>query len=377
LHRSENSSTRPENKYFICFVAPPISRLALKLVAWFEQNARDLPWRRTSDPYAIWISEIMLQQTQVATVISYFERWVRALPTVADFAVAPSAKALKLWEGLGYYTRVANARRAAGVIVDKHGGTFPTKFDDILALPGIGRYTAGAISSIAFNQPAPILDGNVMRVLTRLFAIAGDPRGKEVNAALWDLANELVSTKEIEPAKLNQALMELGALICLPRQPRCEACPVKANCVALQNGQVAMFPAMSPRAIVTKRRFVAFVVREGDRFLVRQRAAGMVNAGLWEFPNVEIPVKTKNPTALAAPFETVASRPFFEINHSITRYRILLEAFHAVRPPDTKLDGVWKSFAQMDRLPFTGAHRKILNAVRDDGVLTNHRFAGE
>ncbi|HEX3988754.1 MAG TPA: A/G-specific adenine glycosylase, partial [Verrucomicrobiae bacterium] len=173
---------------------PPISRVAWKLVAWFDENARDLPWRRSKDPYAVWISEIMLQQTQVATVIPYFERWMRAFPTIQAFAAAPRERALKLWEGLGYYTRVANAQRAAGEIVARHGGRFPSGFEDILALPGIGRYTAGAISSIAFGQPTPILDGNVIRVLTRLFAIAGDPREKSVNLRLWEIAEKLVST---------------------------------------------------------------------------------------------------------------------------------------------------------------------------------------
>jgi len=373
LHAAKNSSTRSENKYLIWAVAPPISRIARKLVAWFGQSARNLPWRRSRDPYAIWISEIMLQQTQVKTVIPYYERWMRTLPTVQDFAAARPEKVLKLWEGLGYYTRVGNAQSAARLIMAEHAGRFPARFDDILALPGIGRYTAGAISSIAFNQPAPILDGNVIRVLTRLFGIAGDPRGREVNAKLWDTAEKLVSTRELEPAKLNQALMELGALICLARQPRCVDCPVRQHCIARRQGRVALFPATARRRPVTERRFIALVVREQDRFLVRPRAAGVVNAGLWEFPNFEIPVKTKNPAALAAPFETAAGRRFFSVRHSITRYRILLEAFHATKPAEAEVDGVWKTIAQMSRLPFTSAHRKVLNAARRAGRLTKRR----
>ena len=358
------------------FGALPISRIAWKLVAWFEQSARDLPWRRTKDPYAIWISEIMLQQTQVKTVIPYFERWMRTLPTLREFAAARPGRVLKLWEGLGYYTRVANAQSAARLIMAEHAGQFPARFDDILALPGIGRYTAGAISSIAFNQPAPILDGNVIRVLTRLFAIAGDPRGKEVNSKLWDIATRLVSAREIEPAKLNQALMELGALICLARQPRCIDCPVRQHCFAWRHGRVAGFHAPARRTPVTERRFIALVVREQDRFLVRRRAAGILNAGLWDFPNIEIPVKTKNPAALAAPFEAAAGRPFFSVRHSITRYRILLEVFHAAKPAAAEVDGVWKTIAQMSKLPFTSAHRKVLNAVRGAGHLTNRHFGG-
>jgi len=163
-----------------------------KLLDWFSTNARDLPWRRTRDPYAIWVSEIMLQQTQVKTVMPYWNRWMRKLPTLEAAAKAPSAKIHKLWEGLGYYTRVRNLQKAAQVIMEKHGGKFPEKFDDVLALPGIGRYTAGAICSIAFNQPTPLLDGNVIRVLTRIFGIAENPKEKQTNTQLWTLAEELV-----------------------------------------------------------------------------------------------------------------------------------------------------------------------------------------
>ncbi len=349
----------------------------MALVEWYAINARDLSWRRTRDPYAIWISEIMLQQTQVKTVIPYFERWMRTLPTVQDFAIARPDAVLKLWEGLGYYTRVRNAQSAARRIMAEHAGQFPDRFDDILALPGIGRYTAGAISSIAFNQPAPILDGNVIRVLTRLLAIGGDPRGKEVNAQLWDTAKRFVSVRAIEPEKLNQALMELGALICLPRLPRCHDCPVRQHCLARRQGRVDDYPATARRTPVTERRFIALVVRERDRFLIRRRSVGIVNAGLWEFPNFEIPVRTKTHSGLAVPFETAGGAPFFTVRHSITRYRILLEAFHASKPPETKPDGVWKTIAQMNRLPFTGAHRKLLNAVRVAGGVTNRHCAGK
>src|SRR3989475_10796852 len=162
------------------------------LLNWFKQNARDLPWRRTRDPYAIWISEIMLQQTQVKTVIPYWQRWMRRLPDVCALARARPDAVLKRWEGLGYYLRARNLQKAARTIVDRHGGRFPERFDEWVALPGIGRYTAGAICSIAFNQPTPVLDGNVIRVLTRVFGIAENPRRKETNASLWKLAQNLV-----------------------------------------------------------------------------------------------------------------------------------------------------------------------------------------
>ncbi|HEX4644651.1 MAG TPA: A/G-specific adenine glycosylase, partial [Verrucomicrobiae bacterium] len=179
----------------------PNKAVVAALLTWFAQNARDLPWRRTRDPYAIWVSEIMLQQTQVKTVIPYWERWMKALPTIKALARATPEKIHKLWEGLGYYTRVRNLQKAAQKIMADHDGQFPETYEEILALPGIGRYTAGAICSIAFNQPTPILDGNVIRVLTRLFAIRENPRDKSTNNQLWQLAEQLVS----EAAKLTPA----------------------------------------------------------------------------------------------------------------------------------------------------------------------------
>src|SRR5580658_10202154 len=329
--------------------ARKIKRLALALVTWYALNARALPWRRIKDPYSVFISEIMLQQTQVKTVIPYYERWMRALPTIADFAKARPERVLKLWEGLGYYRRVRLAQDGARLIMKEHSGRFPESFDQVLALPGVGRYTAGAICSIAFNQPTAILDGNVIRVLSRLLAIAGDPRSKPVNQKIWRAAEALVHASG-EPARLNQAMMELGALLCLPRQPRCPSCPLRNECVALRQQQVEDYPSQARRAKVTQRRFIALVVSDGGRLLVRQRPASVVNAGLWEFPNVEVDVKTKNLHPLVAPFAIAARAPFFRVRHSITRYRILLEAYRAHLGGSAPSGGaVWKAPAQLKK----------------------------
>jgi len=229
-------------------------QIASLLLTWFAKNARDRPWRRTRDPYGIWVSEIMLQQTQVKTVMPYWDRWMRELPTIASLAKASPAKIHKLWEGLGYYTRVRNLQKAAQFIEQSHRGKFPEKFDDVLALSGIGRYTAGAICSIAFNQPTPILDGNVIRVLTRVFGIKENPRGKSANPHLWNLAEQLVIhasrfTFHAHPCShLNQSLMELGALICTPREPKCLVCPISKHCFAFQNNRVSGFPNLEKRA---------------------------------------------------------------------------------------------------------------------------------
>ena len=382
------------------------------LLDWFTVNARDLPWRRTRDPYAIWVSEVMLQQTQVKTVIPYWERWMRELPTSEAVARARPDKIHKLWEGLGYYTRVRSLQKAARQILEKHGGRFPEDFGEVLSLPGIGRYTAGAICSIAFNQPTPILDGNVIRVLTRVYGIGENPREPKTNAALWRLAEELVTRasrlrsraadrSDLAASQFNQSLMELGALVCAPRNPQCPICPVKKFCCAFRENRVGELPNSGKRVAVTARRFIAFVVERDGRLLVRQRPAGVVNAHLWEFPNVEIgPRLTRpqrlprpdNPRKIPAPddrrkddgsgaprFDSVAGTalqvlgfapkqltPLCTLKHSITRYRIALDAYHlkidggCMARPES---GRWAAPAGLSQLPFTAAHRKILEEL--------------
>jgi len=383
---------------------PQFKRLVALLLYWFSEHARDLPWRRTRDPYAIWVSEIMLQQTQVKTVMPYWKRWMRELPTVEAVAKASPNKIHKLWEGLGYYTRARNLQKAAQQIVARPGGRFPENFDDVLELPGIGRYTAGAICSIAFNQPTPILDGNVIRVLTRIFGIGENPKEKKTNERLWRLAEQLVAfadgtglrraqikknlgsrdsrpTKNTNYSHLNQSLMELGALICTPRNPQCGICPAKRLCAAFRKNRVNELPNLDKRAAATARHFVAFVVERNGEFLIRQRPAGVVNAHLWEFPNVEILNGNLNPQfALknTLGIEHSEIKPFHTIKHSITRYRIKLETFlvhlgrmnsmspqsksiksgaHGTRPSETC---VWLTPAGMRRLAFSSAHKKIL-----------------
>jgi A/G-specific adenine glycosylase len=353
---------------------PKSERIVQLLLDWFAANARDLPWRRTRDPYAIWISEIMLQQTQVKTVIPFWNRWLRELPTIEAAAKAPSAKIHKLWEGLGYYTRVRNLQKAAQVIEEKHGGTFPEKFADILALPGIGRYTAGAICSIAFNQPTPILDGNVIRGLTRIFGIGENPKDKQTNTRLWELAEELVShasrlTPHSSPtcSHLNQSLMELGALICTPRSPQCLICPVKKLCVASAENRVEELPNLGKREAATARHFIAFAVERNGRFLVQQRPAGVVNAHLWEFPNAETHgVKPAAAAVFASIFGFVPPevQPLCTVKHSITRYRITLDScLVPLKKNWGTASGRWLTPAQMQSLAFTSAHRKVLRTL--------------
>jgi A/G-specific adenine glycosylase len=327
----------------------------------------------------------MLQQTQVKTVIPYWERWMQELPTIEALANAPSEKIHKLWEGLGYYTRVRNMQKAAQQIVSKHSGHFPTNFADVLALPGIGRYTAGAICSIAFNQPTPIVDGNVIRVLTRVFGIQSEVRNKETNERLWELAEALVTEAQSVRgdvscqhdmqfgacSALNQSLMELGATVCTPMQPRCPECSLKRRCVARNTGLIEFIPNLGKRVAATQRRFIACVIEREGAILVRQRPAGVVNAHLWEFPNKEVPLKLL-PRQCRAHIEAELGcaledlKPLIEVKHSITRYRISLQAFSvtlngAMPRPEA---GQWFSHAELEKLPFTSAHRRVLAAAR-------------
>jgi len=373
-------------------VRQKVNRLVPVLVNWFAQNARDLPWRRTHDPYAIWVSEIMLQQTQVKTVIPYYQRWMRALPTVQSLARVSSQRLHKLWEGLGYYTRVRNLQKAAQIICKEHNSCFPEPFADVLALPGIGRYTAGAICSIALNQPTPILDGNVIRVLTRVFGITSDPKETNANALLWQLAEALVTrAARLNPASdswlrsastpqaldrdspcppcsaLNQSLMELGATVCTSRSPSCHLCPVHKFCEAQRQELQEQLPNLGKRAKPTQRHFLAFIVKRKGSYLVRQRPEGAVNAHLWEFPNAEVktPVATKRKsTAHRLGLRVTDPEPLCTLKHSITRYRITLEAHHAeVVNVDAVTDGTWLTLRQLAKLPFTSAHRQVLREV--------------
>ena len=325
-------------------------RLVPHLVDWYASHARDLPWRRARDPYAIWVSEIMLQQTQVTTVIPYWERWMRALPTLQKLALAKPERVLKLWEGLGYYSRARNLQAAAKEIVKNHDGQFPRDPAVIRALPGIGRYTAGAISSIAFDLPEPIVDGNVIRLLTRIFGIRKNPKDKATHEHLWSLAETLV-TKAENCSALNQSLMELGATVCAPRQPNCADCPVARSCVSRRENTIPSIPAKGNRILYEDKQIDVFIVTRGSNYLVQQRPKGGVNAGFWEFPNSESGNKYSAPKN---------GQPFVTARHSITRFRIQLNA-HLILAKHDK--GKWCTLNELRALPFTAAHRKLLPSL--------------
>lgn len=256
------------------------------LLEWYGRNARILPWRENTDPYRVWISEIMLQQTRVETVKPYFERFLKQLPTIADLAAAEEETLLKLWEGLGYYTRVRNLQKAAQVICKEHGGVFPEAYEEIAALPGIGPYTAGAISSISFEKPVPAVDGNVLRVATRL---REDGRDLADPALKKQIAAELAAV--YPPGRcgdFTQSLMELGALVCLPNGfPDCRACPLADLCGACRSGTQLSFPVQAKKKPRSRQEKTVFLLCFDDQIAVHKRAPGGLLGALWEFPNTE------------------------------------------------------------------------------------------
>jgi A/G-specific adenine glycosylase len=266
------------------------------LLRWFGHAKRDLPWRRTSDPYAIWLSEIMLQQTQVDRVVPYFERFLERFPTVKHLARAPLDDVLSEWKGLGYYSRARNLHAAAKVIVAEHHATLPASHAALLALPGFGRYTAGAVASIAFGLPTPLVDGNVARVFARLFVIEGAAGDKQREALLWSIAELLIDGAN--PGDFNQSLMELGATVCLPNTaPLCLLCPVAQQCGALQAGRVTELPVPKKAAPRKALSLAVAIARRQDRVLLARRVDAGLFGGLWELPSTEH--GTDGPAALA------------------------------------------------------------------------------
>jgi A/G-specific adenine glycosylase len=352
---------------------PEASTIVKNLLRWYQLEARDLPWRRVSDPYAIWISEIMLQQTQVKTVLPYWNRWMQRFPTVRTLALADEDAVLKHWEGLGYYSRARNLQKAAIQIDRSHGGQFPLEFEAILSLPGIGPYTAGAISSIAYGHARPIVDGNVIRVLSRLDGIKANTKLRQTNQGLWARAEELVvrAEKTSLPGRntcgdLNQALMELGATICLPRNPECSKCPVRRSCFARKEGLIEAIPDLGKRKKTVARLHLAVVARKSGEFLVRQRELGGINGKLWEFFNCE--VTSGDPGGNEWLDRTLGLSPtdlklLGEVKHSITTNRITLKVYSCNIADACQIDddsSRWVRGSELENLAFAAAHRKIV-----------------
>jgi len=343
------------------------------LLQWYEAHGRTLPWRETVDPYAIWVSEIMLQQTQVATVLAYYQRFLSAFPTVQDLAGAPLEKVLKAWEGLGYYARARHLHQGAKEVVARFGGRVPSIFEEIVSLPGIGRSTAGAILTIAFGQRYPILDGNVRRVLCRYFAVLEDPKKKEIENELWAHSEKLLPKKKAD--LYTQAIMDLGATICTPTAPQCPLCPVRNGCRGYRIGAQADLPVKAAKKKIPHHDYVAGVIFHKGRVLIRRRPLKGLLAGLWEFPagrieahrgvrlEKEIESLFENETKL----KVQATHPWMEIKHAFTHFRMTLHVFICASEGGGRVAAPlrWVRLQNLSDHPFPAAHQKIVLRLAD------------
>ncbi len=341
------------------------------LLRWFRREARDLPFRRTRDPYAVWLSEIMFQQTRIDQGLPYYERFIRALPSVEALAAVQEDAVLKLWEGLGYYRRARNLHRAAKMIVEAGDG-FPQTAEQWMRLPGIGRYTAGAIASIAFGERVPVLDGNVTRVLTRLFDIDRYVGEAATIRHLWDLAGVLVPAKD--PGAFNQAMMELGARMCMPRQPRCAECPVRGVCEARARGTQDQRPCVRPAKRVPHHEVVVAAIVKNGRYLLGKRPEGGMLGGLWEFPGGKVePGETHRAALVREAREELGIRIRVKgivavVNHAYSHFRVTLNVYRCEWVSGTPRPNVhaalrWIPRSQLTQYPLPKANHKFLELL--------------
>ena len=321
---------------------------------------------QNSHPYRIWLSEIMLQQTGVGTVIPYYERFLARYPQVSALAAAPVEEVVELWAGLGYYSRARNLRAAARQVVEMHGGTFPRTLEKLTALPGIGRSTAGAILSIAFDIPAPILNGNVRRVLCRLLAWQDDPRSSEAEKQLWAWAETLTPAERCHD--YTQAIMDLGATLCTPRSPACERCPLEALCRAWVLGLEAELPRRRTKPAVPTRVQVALLLEKDGRFLVRRRPLAGMLAGLWEFPGETVAAGTSPARAAARCLHDVGGTATPQlaggVDHAYSHFKLDLHIYRAAAPETLRVaeeaESRWLTPDELAGWPLHGAHKKAL-----------------
>jgi len=348
-----------------------IRKIQTRLLAWYHKEKRDLPWRRTSDPYHILVSEVMLQQTQVATVIPYYEKWIQSFPTVGSLAKAPETKVLKHWEGLGYYSRARNLHKTAKEIHQHLDGRVPESREEILKLPGIGKYTAGAILSIAFNQDAGVLDGNVKRVLSRLFRLKENGASPTSEKILWELADKMPPSGQA--GDFNQAIMELGALVCLPKNPLCEKCPLNKICEGREEAH--LFPPPKVKVATKKIEVSAAVILKNGKTYIQQRLHKGLMGGLWEFPGGKLEKNELPEQALVREIQEElgvqieVGEKILTIKHSYTKFRVTLHVF-LCRLPKGRIQATsceqwkWVTIQDLKAYPFPAANVKILEYLR-------------
>jgi A/G-specific adenine glycosylase len=361
------------------------TRLASSLIAWYARNRRDLPWRRTHDPYAIWISEVMLQQTRVETVIPYYRRWRRRFPTIGRLAAARPGQVLTAWEGLGYYRRALQLRQSAQMVAREYGGRLPRTVEDLRLLPGIGPYTAAAVAAFAYGADEIALDGNLRRVLSRLMDLPVDPRSPAGEDQLLRFARRHLPRGEA--SAFNQALMDLGALVCLARRPRCQACPVRRMCRARQRGVQEARPVRSRRPAAPQRIATAGVIRRRGRVLIGRRPEGSLLGGLWEFPggkcwsreSAAACLRRELREELGIEIEVGASLGVFR--HSYTHFHVTMHAFEcAIRrgqPRAKEHTGLrWVTPGRLTAYPMGKVARRIAEVVAGKSATRSRTVPG-
>ncbi len=344
------------------------NKIQTKLLQWFKKNGRDLPWRKTRDPYAIWVSEMMLQQTQVAMVIPYYLKFLKTFPTLSHLAKANLSKVLKIWEGLGYYSRARNLHRASQIVLNHFQGKIPDNLKDLLSLPGIGRYTAGALLSIAYNQEAPILDGNVKRVLSRLYAVSGAP--KKTENLLWQISASLIPKGHAN--LFNPALMDLGSMICTPKDPQCPTCPLRNSCKGTALGRPENYPMKTVKKPIPHVEAVSSVIIKDGKVFLSQRPPKGFSGGLWEFPNWKIEDKKRSRLGLRLR-NHIKKKMGMEIkvkdsigifHQTYSHFKLTLQVFHC-QYLNGKGDGEWVAIRNLRLLPMSRIHRRIANDLSD------------
>ena len=367
------------------------SGLRRRLKTWYAKRARSLPWRETGEAYPIWISEIMLQQTTVTAVVPYFEKFLARFPTIHELANAEQDDVLRHWEGLGYYSRARNILKTAKVLVEESDGVFPRTVDELTALPGIGRYTAGAILSFAFDIPAPIVEANTLRLFSRMLAYEDDPRASRGQKTLWAFAEHLLPRKEV--GSFNQSIMDLGSLVCTPTKPDCPNCPVQKNCQAFALGKQEQIPPKASPPEITQVVEVSVAAQHDRQFLLRQNPEGQRWAGLWDFirfPLEDEPLVPESGFGSGKPLakrflnyvektvfkqtglEVQIERFLAEQKHTVTRYQIRLQCLLAsVENPGEFTESKtqhWVAPTEFDNYPLSTTGRKLARLLQKDGT---------
>jgi len=352
-----------------------IRALRASLIAWFRDSRREMPWRDCGDPYTIWLSEVMLQQTRVDQATPYFLRFIDAFPNVTALANADMHDVLMLWEGLGYYTRGRNLHKAAQVVAGEFGGHFPDTYEGMLSLPGVGPYTAAAVASIAFGKSHAVVDGNVIRVISRLFGITDDVRSHATKSFIQSTADTLLDPTN--PGDFNQAVMELGSLVCTPSKPACERCPLAYWCVANKMSQVDVIPYKTPKPKVPHYQIVvAIISNDRDQLLIARRPENAMLGGLWEFPGGKVEPDESMEQALYREImeelgiRIVVKREFMQLKHAYSHFKITMNAFlcdHIDGEPAPKASTAirWVEPRRLGEYPFPKANRKLTLALMD------------